>query len=301
MSKAVVDKQSKLSSQVFAYLLIAPTALLILALYAYPLYVLVVQSVSKVSLIHAGYSFVGLDNYRAIFSDPKFYESALLTLKYTIYTVALKIIVGFILALFLSSTLYFKKSLRFFTLLPWAIPQVVVAILWHWILDGDHGYLNYALLKLGLIEHNIAWLSSPQLAFISAVVVDAWLGISFVSMVFIAALQNIPQSLYEAAALDGAGILRRFIHITLAGVKKVMLITTLLVSIWSFTSFNVIFTLTGGGPFRSTETLVIKIYQEAFSNFNMGVSSALAVCVCVILLVLISIFYYYSERQHERS
>lgn len=301
MSKVVAKRHIKIPYQGFAYLLIAPTTLLILALYAYPLYVLLIQSFSKVSLINAEYSFVGLDNYRAIFNDPKFYESCLLTLKYTTYTVGLKILIGFLLALFLSSKLYFKKSLRFLTLLPWAMPQVVVAILWQWVLDGENGYLNYILLKLGIIDQHIAWLSDPKLALISAVVVDAWLGISFVAMVFIAALQNIPRSLYEAAALDGAGQLRSFIHVTLAGIKKVMLVTTLLVTIWSFTSFNVIFALTGGGPFRSTETLVIKIYQEAFANFNMGASSALAVCVCIILLALISVFYYYSEKQHADS
>lgn len=295
--RARLSAGSHLEPKVLPYLLIAPVVILILLLYGYPMIVLFSQSLSKVSLINGSSKFIGLANYKALLSDASFYTSLHITLKYTLVTVILKIGFGFILALFLAHKLYAAGVLRFGALLPWALPQVVVALLWKWILDSNYGYLNYLLQALHITDKNVAWLSQPTTAFWSASIVDTWLGISFIAMMFLAALQSISPSLYEAAEVDGAGALRKFWHITLPGIKKVFLVSTLLVSIWTFNSFNVIFALTGGGPFRSTETLVIKIYQEAYANFNIGLSSALSVLVFLFLMVLITLFYRLMERE----
>ena len=285
-----------MNKKILPYLLIAPVLIMIGMLYAYPLIILFKQAFSQINLVSGQSSFVGLDNFKLLFNDEGFYSSLKITFNYTILTLILKIAVGFIIALFLARGLYAQRSLSFLSLLPWALPQVVVALLWKWILDSNYGYLNYVLKSLKLSDGNISWLSQPSTAFWCASVVDAWLGVSFVAMIFLAALQAIPQSLYEAASVDGAGTLRKFFTITLPGIKKVGLVTTLLVCIWTFNSFNVIFTLTGGGPFRSTETLVIKIYQEAYANFNIGLSSALAVLVFALLMVLIGLFYKNIEK-----
>lgn len=199
-------------------------------------------------------------------------------------------VLGFFMAMFLNSDMYFTKTLRFLSLLPWAIQQVSVAIVWKWILDGNYGYLNYYLIKFGIIEHNIVWLSDPDIAFICAAFVDAWLGVSLVSMIFLSGLTSIDRSLYESAKIDGANIFHRFKFITLEEMKKLILVTGLLVTIWTFNSFNVIFVLTGGGPMRSTETIVIRIYQEAFSRFDLGASSALSVIVFAFLLMITFIY-----------
>ncbi len=285
-----------MNKKILPYLLIAPVLIMIGMLYAYPLIILFKQAFSQINLVSGQSSFVGLDNFKLLFNDESFYSSLKITFNYTILTLILKIAGGFIIALFLARGLYAQRSLSFLSLLPWALPQVVVALLWKWILDSNYGYLNYVLKSLKLSDGNISWLSQPSTAFWCASVVDAWLGVSFVAMIFLAALQAIPQSLYEAASVDGAGGLRKFFTITLPGIKKVGLVTTLLVCIWTFNSFNVIFTLTGGGPFRSTETLVIKIYQEAYANFNIGLSSALAVLVFALLMVLIGLFYKNIEK-----
>lgn len=278
------------SKKYIPYILITPVLLVILLLYAYPIIMILIQSFNKVSIVDNNYTFIGLDNFTNFFNDGTFRFTLLLTLKYTVITVTLKLIIGFSMALVLNSETYFNKTLRFLTLIPWTIQQVSVAVIWKWIFDGNYGYLNYILLKLGLIEKNILWLSDPKLALISASIVDTWLGISFVSMIFLAALNSIDKSLYESSKIDGANSIQSFRHITIPSIKKVFIITGTLVSIWTFNSFNVIYVLTRGGPMRKTETFVIRIYQEAFEKFNIGSSSAISVIVFLLLLLLTVVY-----------
>ena len=277
-------------SKMLPYLLLLPCFLVVIILYGYPMVLTFINSFNKVNLLTGSSDFIGLANYKAIFNDPQFYKSLSVTVKYTIITVFLKIFLGFLLAYLLSSNIFAKKQFRFLVLIPWAIPQVAVSTLWKWILDGRYGYINYFFMKLGITKSPILFLSDPKIALYCAAFVDAWLGISFVSMMFLAALEQIPTSLYEAAEIDGANKRRQFFDITLPGIKHTFVTILILVTIWTFNSFNVIYVLTQGGPMRSTETLIIKIYQEAFSRFNIGASSALTMIVVVILSLMTFIY-----------
>lgn len=272
------------------YLLLLPCFLVVIILYGYPMVLTFINSFNRVNLLTGSSDFIGLANYKSIFNDPQFYKSLSVTVKYTIITVFLKIFLGFLLAYLLSSNIFAKKQFRFLVLIPWAIPQVAVSTLWKWILDGRYGYINYFFMKLGITKSPILFLSDPKIALYCAAFVDAWLGISFVSMMFLAALEQIPTSLYEAAEIDGANKRRQFFDITLPGIKHTFVTILILVTIWTFNSFNVIYVLTQGGPMRSTETLIIKIYQEAFSRFNIGASSALTMIVVVILSLMTFIY-----------
>lgn len=281
------------------YYLIAPAFFIMLILYAYPICMIVFESFHKISIMSGEMEFIGLGNFSEIIKGGSFFTTLALTFKYTAVTVILKISVGFIMAMFLNSEMYFSRTLKFLSLIPWAIQQVTVSIIWKWILDSNYGYLNYYLTKFGIIENNISWLSSPTFAFYFAAIVDTWLGISLISMIFLAGLSGIDKNLYEGAMIDGAGIFSRFKNITLPSVKNLIFVTTALVTIWTFNSFNVIFVLTAGGPMRSTETLIIRIYQEAFSNFNLGVSSALSLIATLILIVLSLIYYKINKSSEE--
>ena len=148
------------------------------------------------------------------------------------------------------------------------------------------------------MKEAIYWLSEPKLAFLSTAVVDAWIGIPLVTMIFLSGLSSIPESLYEAGEVDGANVFQRFIYITLPQIKTVFLIALTLTTIWTFNSFNVIYVLTGGGPMGGTETMMIRIYREAFGKYNLGMSSALSVTVFVIL-TLLSIFYWKEINKGE--
>lgn len=277
-------------SKMLPYLLLLPCFLVVIILYGYPMLLTFINSFNKVNLLTGSSDFIGLANYKSIFNDPQFYKSLSVTVKYTVITVFLKIFLGFLLAYLLSSNIFAKKQFRFLVLIPWAIPQVAVSTLWKWILDGRYGYINYFFMKLGITKSPILFLSDPNIALYCAAFVDAWLGISFVSMMFLAALEQIPTSLYEAAEIDGANKTRQFFDITLPGIRQTFVTILILVTIWTFNSFNVIYVLTQGGPMRSTETLIIKIYQEAFSRFNIGASSALTMIVVVILSLMTFIY-----------
>lgn len=281
------------------YKLIAPVLIFVVIVYGYPLLLTFKYSFQQVSLVGNSNLFIGFENYRRILTDPQFYNTLILTLEWTVLTVILKLGIGFIMAILLNGKIFFKRVFKFLILIPWAIPQVVVAILWAWILDEQYGYLNYYLQMLGYSGGAIPWLSNPHLALISTSVVDAWMGIPLVAMIFLSGFSSIPDSLYEAAEVDGANAIQRFIFITLPSMKTVLLIALTLTTIWSFNSFNVIYVLTGGGPMGGTETIMIKIYKEAFGKYNLGMSSALSIVVFIILTIL-SIFYWHQMNEEER-
>lgn len=273
------------------YILLLPLFVVVALLFGYPIYRIISGSFFKIAIINGEMDFVGLENFKKVFSAKFFLPTLSLTFRYAIVTVFLKLSLGFIMALFMNSDMYFSKFLKFMSLLPWTMQQVAVAVIWKWILDGNYGYLNFYLQKLGLIHENISFLSNPGMAFFAASFVDTWLGLPMVSMIFMAGLSNINSSLYESAKIDGAGVISRFIHITCPCIKRVFLVTLTLVSIWTFNSFNVIFVLTGGGPMRSTETLMLKIYEQAFSKFNLGAAYALSSVVVVILFIFTMLYY----------
>ncbi len=268
------------------YLLMLPAVVLLLVLYAIPILTTIIQSFSEVNMLTNTQEFIGLANYGRTFSDSTFYRTLGTTIKYTVLTVFFKMTLGFIYAYALSSDMYLKKTFRFLMLIPWAIPQVAVGSLWTWILDGQYGYLNYFLQQIGLISQPLSFLAEPRTAFIFVALVDAWVGIPLIALTLISAFEAIPKSLYEAAQMDGANAFHQFKDVTLPGISKVFLSLLTLVTIWTFNSFNIIWVLTQGGPMRSTETLIIRIYREAFSNFDIGMSATLTVVAVSILTVL---------------
>ncbi len=273
------------------YILLAPLLFMMSLLFGYPIYKVLWGSFHQIAILDGSMHFVGFENYRKLLESKVFLSALSLTFRYTAVTVLLKLSLGFAMALFMTGEMYFSKTLKFLSLLPWALQQAAVAVIWKWILDGNYGYLNYYLQKLGLLKENIAFLSDPTRAFFAAAFVDTWLGLPMVSMMFMAGLSAINPSLYESAKVDGAGVLRRFFSITCPCIKKVFLVCLILVGIWTFNSFNVIFVLTGGGPMRATETLILKIHEQAFAKFNLGSAYALS-SVAVIILLACSLLYF---------
>lgn len=279
------------------YILIAPVVIFMLIVYGYPLFLTLKYSFFDASLIGENNVFVGLKNYISVLKDKQFYDTFFLTVKWTVLTIGFKIGIGFFIAMILNAKIYMKKAYRFLILIPWAIPQVVVSIIWSWILDGKYGYLNYYLQNFGIIEKPLSWLTETNLAFLSTSFVDAWVGIPLVVMMFLSGLGSIPDSLYEAARVDGANKIQQFFNVTIPSMKKVIIIVFTLTTIWTFNSFNIIFVLTGGGPIGATETLMLKIYREVFGNYDLGVSSTLSIIVFIIL-TLMSVIYW---RQLEKE
>ncbi len=266
------------------YLAILPGFLLIAAVIFYPIVNTFWLSLHDVKLIGTG-RFLGLDNYRTLTRDPLFWQVVRQTFLWTFSSVMLKLILGMSLGLLLNQKFRGRKVFRALLLVPWAMPLVAAAIVWRWMYDANFGYLNDLLRQIGLIDEPVVWLGGQNSAFAAAVVTDAWTGLPFMAFVFLAGLQGIDRTLYEAAKIDGAGAWGRFLYVTLPQLAPVTLVATLVSSIWTFNSFNIVYALTGGGPLNSTDIMVTYTYTQAFDRLQFGLAAALATVTFLILLV----------------
>ncbi|MEQ4205976.1 ABC transporter permease subunit [Actinopolymorpha sp. B9G3] len=277
------------------YPFVGPMVLLLVGLIAIPF--LDAIRLSFTARHGADNVFVGFDNYVRLFGDPFFGRSVSNTIVYTAYSEVFKVSAGLIAALLLHNLRKGRSLVTGLVLLPWVIPTVVAAVSWRSIFDPLFGSLNYLLnqLHLGplladlhvLPQWPTTWLADPDLAMASVVMVNTWKGIPFFTINFLAGLKAIDSQLYEAAAVDGASAWRRFIHVTLPGLKYVMLVTVLLSTIWTFNNFDSVWLLTQGGPAGSTALYTIFAYQTAIQQLQLGLGSAAAVILLPFTAVLI--------------
>jgi len=282
-----------------AYVFVAPLLILLFGLIAYPLVRALVLSFYNVTGI-TNRGFVGLQNYERLWGDRQFVQSVLITVQYATVSVFFKFWIGLVAALLLH-----RKGLRFrsvFTglvLLPWIIPDIVAALTWRGIYDPLFGGLNVLLLRLGLIDQGIAWLGSYDLALPSVIAVNVWKGIPFFTIVLLAGLKAIDHELYDAAAVDGANGWQRFLHITLPGLRYVIIVGCLLSLIWTLNAFGQVYLLTGGGPGGATRVFSILAYEYAISSLRYSAGVAVAMSVVPVLLVLIIVLGRYMRGERD--
>jgi multiple sugar transport system permease protein len=244
--------------------------------------------------------FLGLRNYLKMFSNSQFWQSLWITVIYTIGVVVLTYLIGLITALILNPDFRGRSLARILVILPWAVPEVAAVLIWRWVLDYQYGVLNYCGRMLGLLKANLGWLTDPNLALLSVVIVTIWKQFPLATLMLLAGLQTISIELYEAARMDGANRMQEFMHITLPGLKPVNIVLTLLVTLYSFKRVTLIFVMTGGGPSCATETLSIKTYLEAFRNFNIGYGSAIGT-VMLLIMVVFSLLYFWAVSHSDKG
>jgi multiple sugar transport system permease protein len=234
--------------------------------------------------------FVGLANYFAIFRDPVFWTSLGHSLVWIIAGVSLQFALGFAAALLLNRRFAWRGAARALIVVPWALPSVIIGLIWTWMLDFNLGVVNALLLRSGLLVHPIAWLSQPATAMAAVILALTWQGFPFFAVTLLAGLQGIPRQHYEAAAIDGAGTVRSFWHVTLPGLAPVMATALLLRMIWVANSLDLIFVMTGGGPGTATETLPLYAFLKAWTGLDYGYGSALAVVLTILLLAVVVLY-----------
>jgi multiple sugar transport system permease protein len=286
-------------TEAFAYVLMAPAILTIAVVVLYPTLTAIDISFRRVDIYTPG-SARGpftLTNYARLFGSTAFWQSVQVTLSYMVISVAFALLIGFGTAILLHQRFRGRTLARMMAVLPWAIPPVVAANIWWWILDPSFGLLNWVLLKVGLIKEPVNWIISPGPALAAVSMVTVWKGYPFFVVMTLAGLQAIPQDLYDSAAVDGAGRLAAFLHITLPALRQILALATLLTVMWVFREFAIIWVLTGGGPMRATETLAIMTYTEAFAHFRMGVGAAVGVVTLVISTIASIIFIRQSRKE----
>jgi multiple sugar transport system permease protein len=229
--------------------------------------------------------FVGLANFERILDDPLFYESFWQALVWTGWSIFLQTFFGVSMALLLHVPLPGVAMFRGLLLFPYIVPTIVVALNWRWIFNSEIGIVNYALLSAGLIDQNIAWLSTPSMAMASAIALNVWKYTPFVVICVLARLQTIPTELYDAAKVDGAGWWRRLFDITLPMLKEVLVVVIVFRTIWTFNKFEEIYLLTRGGPGTSTFNLAVYAYEQGMANLRLGAAAATGVIMIAMLMV----------------
>ena len=242
--------------------------------------------------------FVGLQNYIDIFKSGTFWEAFGNTMKFAVGSVLAQIGVGYCGAWLMNKATRGKTLVRASVLIPWAIPGIIVAQMWKFIFDDQLGVLNQILRTFGLIDGNIVWLAEKGWAMVAVIVADTWKQFPFVSLMLLAALQTIPVELYESARVDGASAVKQFFHITLPGIKPVLLVVLLFRTMGAIRIFDIIFGMTGGGPANSTSTLLYSAYNYLFGDMNYGMGSALSSIIFLIILG-ISLIYMRSFRSED--
>lgn len=270
-----------------AYPFILPVVVLMGLLIFWPFINAILMSMTTRNVVTRTEVFVGLANYERLLQDSDFIGAVSNTLLFTVASLTVKFIVGISVALLLNSNLPFRSILSGLMLLPWIVPEVVTALAFRSIYDPIFGGLNPILMQLGLIDRQVAWLGEPGLALPSVIAVNVWKGIPFYTILLLAGLKAIDREQYEAASVDGASIINRFRHITLPGLRYVIVVTLLLSFISTFNSFGLIYLMTGGGPGGATRVYSILAYEKAIIGLRFGPGAATAFSMAPLLAVLI--------------
>lgn len=282
------------------YLLMAPALLLLTVLTLIPLLYSIVMSFFEAELGKGLGSFVGFANYTAVLHDERFWNAAWNTMVWVLGSVSSQIVVGVLLAVALDRLVFARLFFRGALFLPWVMPVAVIAYLWRWILNPQNGIVNVTLRNAGFEwGATLPWLSDPETAMMSSLMINLWRGVPFVLVMVVAALQGIPKEEYEAARIAGAGPLREFWYVTLPNLKLIIATLVLLRTMQIANNFSLMWLLTGGGPAESTEILPLLVYVHAFGAHKFGQASALAVLLLGILMA-ISLLYVRAlkERRH---
>ena len=264
----------------------APVLLLVALFTLYPVGRALYQSTRIESPIFPS-RFVGLKNYQEVLGGIYFWDAAQTTAWFAAITVPLLIGLGILTALLLNESFVGNTLLRVGMLLPWALPATVAGLIWKWVFLDSWGALNAGLYTAGLIDDYIGWLTTPDLARMAVVVVFIWTQLPLTAIFLLAALQAIPGELYDAAAIDGAGVFRRFWGITLPSIRPMLVIVTLYAVLMALTNFDIVYSLTQGGPGTATTMLTYFTWVESFKKLSFGTGSALAVLIALASLVLI--------------
>ena len=273
------------------WIFVLPAVIIVGLLFVYPFFSSIFYSFTNKNLIMPNYRFVGLDNYKAVLSDPNFFSAFFNSIKWTVLSLAGQVIIGFILALALHRVRRFKKLYRTLLIVPWAFPTIVIAFSWQWILNGVYGYLPNIIVKLGLMEHAPAFLTDSTWAFICLVFINIWFGAPMIMDNVLSALQTVPQEQFEAAKIDGATSWQVFRHITFPHIKVVVGLLVVLRTVWIFNNFDIIYLITGGGPSNATMTLPIFAYNLGWGTKLLGRASAVTVLLFIFLLTVCFIYF----------
>jgi multiple sugar transport system permease protein len=279
--------------------LLSPALALLLGVVAYPICRAVWLSFHHFEILRPDLSqFVGLDHYRDLLTDPVLRIALANSGLWVAGVVCFQFLGGLIGALILNQRFPGRAAIRGLALIPWATPSVLVALMWTWMLDGNYGLINDLLVKARILSRFQPWLAQPWSALPGVILADVWQGVPFFAVMLLAALQAIPEDLFEAARIDGASPWRVLRHVTLPLLLPTILLTVMLRVIWTANYMDLIMIMTGGGPGYSSLTVPLHAYYTAYKRLDFGSGATIAI-VQVLVLAAVMVFYLRQLRKNE--
>jgi multiple sugar transport system permease protein len=282
------------------YVFLVPATTFVVVFYLYPIAYntrMSLQEFTARSFVTGEAPFVGLDNFRRLFSFSDFRTTTVNSVIFTAGSLFFQFTIGLALAVFFQRTFRLNTLLRSLLLLPWLLPVIVSGAIWRRLFDLDYGVVNYALRSLGIVSEPIPWLASADWALLSVLIANIWIGIPFNMITLHAGLTSIPGVLYEAAAIDGAGAWQRFRHITWPLLRPVSTVVLVLGVIYTLRAFDVIMAITGGGPGNASHTLNTWGYQLSFTRLDFGLGAAVGDILIVVSMIFGVIYLRSTHRQ----
>ncbi len=258
------------------YVLLAPAIITIVVVILSPLVTTIYYSFSNIDLIRDRTTFIGFDNYVELFSSRLFWKAVEINLKFAAIVVVVPTLMGLFFALLLVEEFVGRGIGRTLLILPWALPWIVIGLLWNWVVHSQFGALNGLLYSLGLIEKYIPFMADENWALFFTAMASAWRQTSFSAILLLAALQTIPEDLYDAAKVDGAGMRARFRFITIAWIRPTLTIVLLYNIVLGFLQFDAVWVMTQGGPGDATMLISVLLYRYSFINFDLGMGAAVS-------------------------
>lgn len=280
------DSGRDVRQNLFAYILIAPTTLLILAVVVYPIAYAIEFSLHRTMAFSLG-RFIGLANYRNL-ATPTVLNDVMTSLIFIGGSIVLAVGGGLLLALALNQRIALRTTARMIIFIPWVTSQLAAALVWRWLFNSDYGPIVYSLHAMGF--HHIDFLGDPTLAMALLICTNAWHSVAFSMIVLLAAIQTIPESTIRAAAVDGAHAWLSFRAVTLPQLWPSIMVCIVMSSFSYFNIITIPLVLTGGGPGSATELLTLRMYQEAFSYFHLGFASTLTILILALNVGLTLIY-----------
>lgn len=298
-----MNKANKLKTWSIGYAFVLPALIYMLLLVGYPIIDnirLGFLNVDMSNFIQSDHQFVGFQNYIDLFRDGTIIRTLFNTVVYTVLCIVLQFVIGISLALFFNQKFALASRLRGLVMISWLIPATITAMVFKYMFALDGGIINNALMSLHLINAPIGWLVQPELAMLSLVIANTWIGIPFNMILLTTGLTTIPKDIYESASIDGANAIQRFFRLTLPLLRPAILSLLVLGFIYTFKVFELVVIMTKGGPVNSTEMMSTFAYKMSFDQFQFSQGAAVANIMFIVLLI-VGFWYFRVVHKEEVS
>lgn len=284
----------------FVIACLAPALLLVLGFTYYPMLRGVVMAFQSYSLFNlSDVKFIGLDNFRDVMSNDSFWLALKNSVSWVFISLFFQFTMGFSIALLLKKQFFGRGVYQGFAFFPWAMSGFLIGLIWRWLFNGQIGVINDLLIKIGMIDTPIPFLSSPSWGMFAVIVANIWYGVAFFAIMLLAALQSVPEEIYEAADMDGTNRIQKLYHITIPYILPTILTTVILRIIWIMNFPDLIYSMTNGGPAGSTHILSTFMMDKILFGGDYGKAAAVGLIMMVILFLFM--FFYFAATKHEKA